>query len=112
MNIEAFLWSAAALKLLEAAPGEIRVGGKDRAAIEFGLRKEIVRGSWNGGMLVFEGFGPQGEEFVRLLLSDPAQRRAIEEEFPTATRFHLKAAFRLLRARQAGTSTGESPSSK
>jgi len=105
MNIEAFLWSAASLNLLTAAHGELRIGGKDRAAIEFGLRKEIVLGSWNGGMLLFQGFGPRGEEFVRLALSDPALRRAVEEEFPTATRFHLKAAFRFLEARK-----GKNPS--
>jgi len=52
-------------------------------------------------MLLFQGFGPRGEEFVRLALSDPALRRAVEEEFPTPTRFHLKAAFRFLEARKA-----------
>ncbi len=111
MNIEAFLWSAASLNLLTAPHGELRIGGKDRAAVEFGLRKGIVLGSWNGGMLLFQGFGPRGEEFVRLALSDPALRRAVEEEFPTSTRFHLKAVFRFLQAREgkASAKSGEGP---
>ena len=96
MNLETFLAAAVPLNLLTLEPGVIiRIRHQDRAAMEFGMHKEVFTGKWaEGNDLVFGELTPRGRDLLTRLFGDVLLRRALEREFTTSTRFHLKSALR------------------
>jgi hypothetical protein len=99
VNIEAFAWFAGSTGLMAADVGsELKIAFKDRAALEFGVKKGIVLGTWApGSLFTFQGFGKDGRELLAALQAEPALRRAVEERFPNATQFHVKSAMKFVR---------------
>ncbi|SDU22020.1 hypothetical protein SAMN05444156_2682 [Verrucomicrobium sp. GAS474] len=95
MNLETFLAAVAPLNLLTAEAGIFRIRHQDRAAMEFGLQKEIFTGTWaEGNDLNFTALTPRGRDLLTRLFGDVLLRRAVEREFTTRTRFHLKSALK------------------
>ena len=98
MNIEAFSWYAGSTGLLAAAEGtELKIAFADRPAVEFGVKKGLVTGTWApGSLFTFAGFGKDGRELLEALLANPALRKATAARFPNATQFHVKSAWKFV----------------